>query len=69
VSGGGQVLVCPVCQRDRQDWAARLDRCQRCGSPRLSLMLGEVTCRACGFLAGSEPSASPDPVVQKFLGA
>lgn len=52
VSGGRQVLVCPQCQRERPAWADALDRCERCGSTRLSLMLGEVTCRQCGFIAG-----------------
>ena len=42
-----QVLVCPDCQR-RPDWSEGLDRCPRCGGTRLSAMLGEVVCRACG---------------------
>jgi hypothetical protein len=48
VSGGRQILVCPVCQRDRPTWAETLDRCDACGSTRLSVMLGRVVCRACG---------------------
>ena len=48
VAGGSQVLVCPLCQAERTDWAAGLDLCERCGSTRLSAMLGEVVCRACG---------------------
>jgi hypothetical protein len=48
VSGGHQVLICPECQRDRPGWADTLDTCAACGSTRLSAMLGEVVCRACG---------------------
>lgn len=54
VSGGRQVLVCPVCQEERPDWAAKLDRCRRCGVTRLSAMLGEVVCRACGHVQSEE---------------
>src|SRR6266496_1931896 len=53
VSEGHQVLVCPQCQADRTDWTERLDRCERCGSTRLSVMLGEVVCRQCGLVAGT----------------
>jgi predicted amidophosphoribosyltransferase len=53
VADGRQVLICPVCQADRPDWAAGLDRCERCGSTRLSVMLGEVICRQCGLIAGT----------------
>jgi hypothetical protein len=56
VSGGRQVLVCPPCQGERPDWSERLDRCERCGSTRLSVLLGEVSCRECGHLAGIPPS-------------
>jgi hypothetical protein len=59
VAAGRQVLVCPTCQVDRPDWAAGLDRCQRCGSTRLSLMLGEVICRACGQVAGGTEADQP----------
>ena len=48
VADGRQVLICPVCQGERPDWAENLDRCGSCGSTRLSAMLGEVVCRACG---------------------
>ena len=48
-----QVLVCPPCQTDRADWEDGLDRCVRCGSIRLSIMLGEVVCRQCGIVGGS----------------
>jgi hypothetical protein len=55
--GGSQVLVCPSCQQDRSDWAERLDRCVSCGATRLSVMLGEVVCRACGTVQGSSGGA------------
>jgi predicted amidophosphoribosyltransferase len=50
VSSGRQVLVCPSCQAEREDWMAGLDHCERCGATRLSAMLGEVVCRACGHV-------------------
>jgi len=49
-SGGRHVLVCPSCQAERPDWMASLDRCQACGSTRLSVTLGETTCRQCGWV-------------------
>lgn len=55
VQGGRQVLTCPHCQQDRPDWLDGLDACRRCGSTRLSVMLGEVVCRECGFAHGHEP--------------
>jgi hypothetical protein len=48
VAGGRQVLICPTCVQERQDWAEGLDRCSACGGTRLSVTLGEVVCRACG---------------------
>jgi hypothetical protein len=42
-----------------------LDRCEACSSPRLSLMLDEVTCRACGRLQGTADVS--DPVVEHLL--
>jgi hypothetical protein len=48
VAAGRQVLICPECQRDRPGWAESLDRCGACGGTRLSVMLGDVVCRACG---------------------
>jgi predicted amidophosphoribosyltransferase len=54
------VLVCPSCQQDRPDWDTGLDRCERCGSIRLSAMLGELVCRACGSVQGdAEPAEEP----------
>jgi hypothetical protein len=57
VSGGRQVLICPACQADRADWASSLDRCEACGGTRLSAMLGEVVCRACGHLQPANAGA------------
>jgi uncharacterized Zn finger protein (UPF0148 family) len=34
-----------------------LDRCERCGSIRLSMTLGEVVCRQCGLVAGTQQEA------------
>jgi hypothetical protein len=53
VAKGRQVLICPTCQRERPDWMDTLDRCERCGSTRLSAMLGEIVCRQCGLVAGT----------------
>jgi hypothetical protein len=54
---GEQVLVCPRCQEERPDWAVQLDRCESCGATRLSAVLGEIVCRACGHVRGSvEPA-------------
>ncbi len=53
VASGKQALVCPECQRDRADWAESLDRCASCGGTRLSAMLGDVVCRACGHTKGA----------------
>jgi len=54
VADGRQVLVCPRCQEDGVDWSAGLDRCGRCGGTRLSAMLGEIVCRACGQVQGAD---------------
>jgi hypothetical protein len=59
VASGRQVLVCPHCQIDRADWMQGLDRCERCGSTRLSGMLGEVVCRQCGLVAGTLATEEP----------
>ena len=48
VQGGRQVLVCPRCQQEKPDWPSSLDHCPECGSTRLSVMLGELSCRECG---------------------
>ena len=44
-----QILVCPVCQAER-DWTAELDRCGRCASAHLVRRLDEVECRDCGLI-------------------
>jgi len=67
--GGQQVLVCPVCQQDRPDWEAELDRCVRCGSTRLSVMLGEVVCRACGTVQAEATEADTDAEESNLTGA
>ncbi|MGQ0669752.1 MAG: hypothetical protein ACT4PO_08795 [Actinomycetota bacterium] len=54
VAGGQQALICPTCQEERANWAAALDRCERCGATRLSAMLGQVVCRACGHVDAVE---------------
>lgn len=59
VSRRRQVLVCPQCQADRPDWTENLDRCERCESTRLSVMLGEVVCRQCGLVAGTLEQEDP----------
>ena len=51
VRDGSQVLICPACQRDRPDWASLVDRCVECDSTRLSVTLGELSCRNCGRVA------------------
>ncbi|HVF52778.1 MAG TPA: hypothetical protein VNC78_04135 [Actinomycetota bacterium] len=43
-----QVLICPECQSAEPAWADAFDRCPRCGGTRLSKMLGDTICRACG---------------------
>ena len=53
VVSGRQVLICPECQRDRSGWADGLDRCETCEGTRLSVMLGDVVCRACGHVQGA----------------
>jgi hypothetical protein len=58
VRGNEQVLVCPACQADPA-LAADLDRCRRCGSVRLARRLGEVECRACGFVLPPEGAPAP----------
>jgi Zn finger protein HypA/HybF involved in hydrogenase expression len=46
---GEQILVCPICQQEHSEWASELDRCPRCQSSRLSVVMGSVVCRACDF--------------------
>jgi hypothetical protein len=47
------VLICPDCQ-GAPGLKADLDRCRQCGSVRLVRRLGEVECRACGFVVPPE---------------
>ena len=61
VHGGRQVLVCPACQVKDPSWTSRVDRCERCGGTRLSAMLGEVVCRACGEVRDASPARGMDP--------
>lgn len=49
VIGSEQVLVCPQCQIDDPTWHQALETCPRCGSTRLSVVMGSVVCRGCGF--------------------
>jgi hypothetical protein len=60
VRGDQQVLVCPDCQA-AQDWTADLDRCAKCGSSRLVRRLGEVECRDCEHVAGSDDPGDVKP--------
>lgn len=56
VRSAQQVLVCPQCQASH-DWQADLDQCAKCGSTQLVRRLGEVECRACGFVVPPEEAA------------
>ena len=58
VRGNQQVLVCPDCQ-SVPGLAADLDQCRRCGSVRLVRRLGEIECRACGFVVTPEDPPAP----------
>ena len=48
VMGAEQVLVCPECQSRDPAWTTRLERCDRCGSTRLWIVLDAIVCRECG---------------------
>jgi hypothetical protein len=67
VRDGGQVLICPDCQRSF-DWMADLDHCPVCGGVHLVRRLGETECRDCGMVrdpgdAADGPAVhSGDPV-------
>ena len=39
------MLVCPECQTG--DWVEALERCPRCGTTRLSIVMGSIVCRGC----------------------
>jgi ribosomal protein L40E len=65
VRGNEQVLVCPDCQA-APGLTAELDHCRRCGSVRLVRRLGEVECRACGFV--HPPETAPGPTAGSGAG-
>jgi DNA-directed RNA polymerase subunit RPC12/RpoP len=50
VVDGEQILICPECQRENPDWSDALDRCPRCESTRLSMVMGSLTCRGCDYV-------------------
>lgn len=50
VVAGEQILICPDCQQAHPQWTSELESCPRCGSTRLSLVMGSVSCRGCGYL-------------------
>lgn len=58
VTHGEQILLCPDCQEGHPHLVETLDRCRRCGSTRMSVMLGDVVCRACG-----EDNSAPRPIL------
>jgi hypothetical protein len=43
-----QILMCPPCQSENPEWSQELDRCEKCGGTRLSVVMGSIVCRACG---------------------
>jgi Zn finger protein HypA/HybF involved in hydrogenase expression len=42
-----QILICPECQAKDPDWVSDLVACPRCGSTRLSIVMGSIVCRGC----------------------
>lgn len=48
---GEQVLICPGCQADDPNWTDALQRCPRCGGTRLSIVMGSLSCRSCGYVS------------------
>jgi ribosomal protein L40E len=42
-----QILICPECQGKDPEWSSALEACPRCGSTRLSILMGTVVCRQC----------------------
>ena|SRR5438105_3023975 len=63
VRGDHLVLVCPACQAAVPDWAAELDRCDRCDGTHLIRRLGQVECLDCNWTRdpAAPPSAPPAP--------
>lgn len=47
VVGREQILICPDCQDKDPEWSSALEACPRCGSTRLSILMGTVVCRQC----------------------
>ncbi|MGH2825539.1 MAG: hypothetical protein ACRDKF_01040 [Actinomycetota bacterium] len=47
VVAGRQILICPDCQSANPRWTEELDACPRCGSTRLSMVMGSTICRSC----------------------
>lgn len=45
-----QILVCPECQQEHPAWVEELETCPRCGGTRLSMVMGSLSCRGCGYL-------------------
>ncbi len=68
VYAGGQVLICPECQRGR-DWTAELDACRVCGSTALYRALGETACRACGATGDGRSAARGEAEASAAAGA
>jgi Zn finger protein HypA/HybF involved in hydrogenase expression len=50
VVGTEQVLLCPEC-KEIPEALEELRKCPRCGATRLSVILGSLVCRACGYEA------------------
>jgi predicted amidophosphoribosyltransferase len=44
-----QILICPDCQQEHPQWTGELDRCPSCGGTRLSMVMGSLVCRQCGY--------------------
>ena len=51
VVSGEQILICPECQSSDPAWTEQLDRCPRCESTRVSLVMGSLVCRACDYMS------------------
>lgn len=52
---GRQVLICPGCQETVPEWQAALEKCPRCQSTRLSIVLGSAVCRGCDYVSETSP--------------
>jgi len=47
VVNGEQILMCPDCQEKDPNWASELEKCPRCSSTRVSIVMGSRVCRQC----------------------